>query len=58
MADYINGTYIVDVGDSTSSANTLTGDSSITGSVGYSDDTGDFYRFTAASSGTGTFNLS
>ena len=54
--DTVNGSSISDAGNGTSSAYSLTGTSSITGSVGGSD-SGDYYKFVAAGTGTGTFAL-
>ena len=57
--DKVNGTSITDAGNTTASANTLSGASgvtSITGSVGGSD-TNDYYKFVAPGTGIATFAL-
>lgn len=58
MSDYINGTLIGDAGNSRSDADVISGSGTvnITGRVGGSD-SDDYYKFTAASSGSAAFNL-
>lgn len=61
-SDIINGVTVGDVGNTRTTAATVgldaDGDASISGSVGFSSDSDDFFRVDALSSGTATFTLS